>query len=62
MKKTKPATGGVWAQFRRDIEAFVSREAVEAAVIHMGRFELPPLSDIQYFGFADPYGSSDEHD
>src|ERR1051326_3895908 len=33
------------AQFRRDIESFVQREAVEACVIK-GRIELPPASDI----------------
>lgn len=45
------------AQFRSDIESFVSREAVEAAVVP-GRFELPPMSGISYVGFVDPSGGS----
>jgi hypothetical protein len=45
------------AQFRTDIESFVSREAIEAAVI-AGRYELPRSEDTCYFGFADPSGGS----
>lgn len=45
------------AEFRRDIEAFVSREAVEAAVIP-GRLELPPISDVNYRAAVDPSGGS----
>lgn len=47
------------AQFRRDIETFVSREAVEACVIP-GRFELPPVSDVRYLAFLDPSGGSSD--
>jgi hypothetical protein len=43
------------AQFRTDVEAFVSREAVEAVVID-GRYELPPVSGISYSSFCDPAG------
>jgi len=45
------------AQFRRDIEAFVSREAIEKCIVG-GRLELPPTSDNRHFGFVDPRGGS----
>ena len=46
------------AQFRRDVESFVSRETVEAATI-ADRAELPPaLSTHRYVAFADPAGGS----
>ena len=45
------------AEFRRDIESFVSREAIEAVVIP-GRRELPPMSGTQYVAFVDPSGGS----
>ena len=44
------------AQFRTDIEAFVSREAVEACVVS-SRFELPPGPGL-HLGFCDPSGGS----
>ena len=47
------------AQFRRDIESFVSREAVEACVIADCR-ELPPVADLSYVGFVDPSGGSQD--
>jgi hypothetical protein len=43
------------AQFRSDIEGFISREVVDAAVIP-GRHELPKLSHVHYRGFVDPSG------
>jgi hypothetical protein len=46
------------AEFRTDIEAFVSREVIDAATVP-GRFELPPSKDvIRYFAFVDPSGGS----
>ncbi|MCU7807330.1 MAG: hypothetical protein KZQ73_05605 [Candidatus Thiodiazotropha sp. (ex Semelilucina semeliformis)] len=45
------------AQFRSDLEAFVSREAVEACV-EPGRHELPYLSVQKYRAFVDPSGGS----
>jgi hypothetical protein len=45
------------AQFRSDLEAFVSREVVEAAVI-AGRHELSPVSSTRYHAFTDPSGGS----
>jgi len=45
------------AQFRTDVESFISREAVEAVTIP-DRFELPPTRGIFYFAFTDPTGGS----
>lgn len=45
------------AEFRRDIESFVSREAVDAVVMP-GRQELPPCGDGRYVAFVDPSGGS----
>ena len=45
------------AQFRNDLEAYVSRDVVMAAVVP-GRFELPPTSGTSYVGFADAAGGS----
>jgi len=47
------------AEFRRDIEAFVSREAVDACVVP-GRFEIPPVKGIRYRAFVDPSGGSQD--
>jgi hypothetical protein len=46
-------------EFRSDIEAFVSREAVEACVLP-GRLELPLLRNTRYFAFVDPSGGSSD--
>ena len=45
------------AQFRSDVETFVSREAVDACTVP-GRHELPPISGVQYRAFTDPSGGS----
>jgi len=45
------------AEFRRDIESFVSREAVDACVIP-GRLELPPVAGVPYHSFTDPSGGA----
>jgi hypothetical protein len=45
------------AEFRRDIESFISREVVEACVV-TGRHELPRLSETFHVGFVDPSGGS----
>ena len=47
------------AQFRTDVESFIARGAVEACVVQ-GRFELPPVPNIQYVAFADPSGGSSD--
>ena len=45
------------AEFRTDVETFVSREAVEACV-SLGVRERPPMSDQSYSAFVDPSGGS----
>jgi hypothetical protein len=45
------------AEFRSDIEGFVSREAVEACVMG-GVRERAPLAGVSYFAFVDPSGGS----
>ncbi|MDK2745308.1 MAG: hypothetical protein NDI90_20600 [Nitrospira sp. BO4] len=45
------------AQFRRDIEALLPREAIEACVAS-GRRELPPVPGVRYVAFVDPAGGS----
>ena len=47
------------AQFRRDIESFVSTEAVDAVVV-TGRYELPRVSGVRYHAFVDPSGGSQD--
>ena len=46
------------AEFRTDIESFISRDVVDAAT-PPGRFELPP-SDFAYVAFCDPSGGSSD--
>jgi hypothetical protein len=45
------------AEFRTDIESFVSREAVEACIAYDVR-ERAPMSSLRYYGFVDPSGGS----
>jgi hypothetical protein len=45
------------AEFRTDVETFVSREVVEAAVAP-GRHELSRVKGVAYVGFVDPSGGS----
>jgi hypothetical protein len=45
------------AEFRTDVETFVAREVVQAAVVP-GRYELAPVPGIQYVAFVDPSGGS----
>ena len=47
------------AEFRRDIESFVNREAIEEVIIP-GRFELPPNREIRYRAFVDPSGGTSD--
>lgn len=47
------------AQFRSDVESFVSREAVESCVVP-GRHELPPVGHFSYSAFVDPSGGSSD--
>jgi hypothetical protein len=45
------------AEFRVDVETYISREVVEAAIV-TGRYELTPVSGVFYNGFVDPSGGS----
>ena len=45
------------AEFRTDIESFVRREIVDAAVV-LGRSELPYVDGVRYVGFVGPSGGS----
>ncbi|MGH7339768.1 MAG: hypothetical protein ACREKH_04690, partial [Candidatus Rokuibacteriota bacterium] len=47
------------AEFRRDIESFVSTEVVDAAVVP-GRYELAPIGGREYLAFTDPSGGSSD--
>lgn len=50
------AASAEWeAEFRSDIESFMPIEFIEAVVIP-GRFELPKIEDVEYFGSCDPSG------
>lgn len=46
-------------QFRTDVEAFLTREAVDA-VTSPGVFERAPLSSVHYLGFVDPSGGGSD--
>jgi hypothetical protein len=45
------------AQFRTDVETFISREVVDAVVV-AGRYELPPVTGVKYHAFVDPSGGA----
>jgi hypothetical protein len=45
------------AEFRTDVETFVAREVVDAAVVP-GRHELTAIEGVQYAAFVDPSGGS----
>ncbi|MGJ7459446.1 hypothetical protein [Halomonas sp. RA08-2] len=45
------------AEFRTDVETFVSREVVDACTMP-GRVELPPVEGVRYVAFTDPSGGS----
>ena len=47
------------ANFRTDVESFVSREIIDASVV-TGRFELPPVPSVRYSAFVDPSGGSSD--
>lgn len=47
------------AEFRTDVETYIAREVVDAAIAP-GRHELPPLSGITYVAFTDPSGGSSD--
>lgn len=47
------------AEFRTDVEAFISREVIDAVVVPSRR-ELPPRQDVTFHGFLDPSGGSSD--
>ena len=47
------------AQFRTDVESFISKDVVDACVVD-GRFELPFVYGERYFAFVDPSGGSSD--
>src|SRR5439155_10673326 len=47
------------AQFRSDLEAFVSREVIDACTVP-GRLGLPPVTGTGYVAFTDPSGGSSD--
>lgn len=47
------------ADFRSDIEDFISREVIDAVTVP-DRHELPPMSGISYSAFVDPSGGSND--
>ncbi|HEX2379554.1 MAG TPA: hypothetical protein VHI74_02280 [Methyloceanibacter sp.] len=53
------ASAEYMAQFRTDVEAFITREAVEACT-NLGVFERPPERKHSYIGFVDPSGGSSD--
>ena len=56
LKEDPQAASAEWeAEWRQDIEAFITPELVEAVTVP-GRFELPRVEGIQYHAFADPSG------
>ncbi len=53
------AAAELGAEFRTDVESFVSRESIDAAIVP-GRLELPYVSGVNYFGFVDPSGGAQD--
>jgi hypothetical protein len=47
------------AEFRTDVETYIAREVVDAAVV-LGRHELPPLPGVKYVAATDPSGGSSD--
>ena len=47
------------AEFRSDIEGYITREVIQAATVP-GRNELPPVSSCTYAAFVDPSGGSSD--
>jgi hypothetical protein len=47
------------AEFRTDVESFISGEVVDQAII-LGRHELPRIDGVSYVAFIDPSGGSSD--
>lgn len=58
-KDSTKAAAEYGAQFREDIETFLTSEVIDAITI-IGRIELPPVFNMgfRYYGFTDPSGGS----
>ena len=60
LEEDPEAASAEWdAEFRGDIETFVSREAIDAATVP-GRIELPPVAGESYVAFVDPSGGASD--
>jgi len=58
LERDESAARAEWfAEFRSDLEAFVSADVLAACTVS-SRHELPPRSDMSYCGFVDPSGGS----
>jgi hypothetical protein len=58
MEEDQPRAMAEWsAQFRIDVESFVSRDAVHLCVA-LDVHERAPMSSVRYYGFVDPSGGS----
>lgn len=56
LREDPQAAAAEWeAEWRSDVEAFITQELVGAVTVP-GRFELPRVAGVRYFGFADPSG------
>lgn len=58
MEADEPAARAEYlAEFRSDVETFISRDVIEAAIAS-NAVELPPADGVNYFGFVDPSGGA----
>src|SRR5262245_15612974 len=55
---TERATPQSCAEFRNDLEGYVSFEVVQACV--GSYFEMAPAGSVSYYAFTDPSGGSDD--
>jgi len=60
LKDDPAAARAEWeAEWREDIEAFISDELIDAVTVP-GRYELPRITEGGYFGFLDPSGGRND--
>jgi hypothetical protein len=58
MERDLTSAAAEWlAEFRTDIESFISRDVLQACV-DVGVVERPPVSGLRYWAFVDPSGGS----
>jgi hypothetical protein len=58
-RDASPADAEFGGNFRSDLESYVTREAVDAAIFP-DRLELPAIADLTYRAFVDPSGGSND--